>query len=202
MRRAAEVISWRNNIMGHDADTPSRRRQEDGWAMPAGEGIQAPESGFRYGPVLCMVRAMQIHASCAARDTVGVLLTGPPGSGKSDLLLRLIDRGFMLVADDRVDIEDGIASPPAVLAGLIEVRGLGILCLPHLPRARLALAVELGGSAARLPVPTRHPTLGVPSIALDAFAASAAQRVALALDCAEGHLRQQAGAFVVEPPTP
>jgi len=164
--------------------------------------VQAPESGFRCGPGLCMVRAMQVHASCAARETAGVLLTGPAGSGKSDLLLRLLDRGFVLVADDRVDIEDGIASPPTALAGLLEVRGLGIMRLPHLPCARLALAVELGAAAARLPVPARHPLFGVPSIVLDPFAASAAQRVALALDYAQGRLRQQAGAFVPEPGAP
>ena len=63
---------------------------------------------------------MQIHASCAARDGAGVLLLGPPGSGKSDLVLRLLDRGFTLVADDRVVIEDGHASAPAALAGLLQ----------------------------------------------------------------------------------
>ena len=170
--------------------------------MSATLTIPALKSGFRCGPGLCMVRAMQIHASCAARDATGVLLIGPPGCGKSDLLLRLLDRGFVLVADDRVDIEDGIASPPASLAGLLEVRGLGIIQLPHLPHARLALAVELGPAGMRLPVPARHPTLGVPSIVLDPFAASAAQRVAMALDCAQGVLRQQAGAFALEPDAP
>ena len=149
-----------------------------------------------------MVRAMQIHASCAARETAGVLLTGPAGCGKSDLLLRLLDRGFVLVADDRVDIEDCVASPPAPLAGLLEVRGLGIMRLPHLARARLVLAVELGVAAARLPTACRHPVLGVPSIALEAFSASAAQRVALALDCAQGRLRQLAGAFALESDMP
>jgi HPr kinase/phosphorylase len=142
-----------------------------------------------------MVRAMQMHASCGARDGRGVLLVGPPGSGKSDLLLRLLDRGFVLVADDRVDIEAGMASAPPALAGLLEVRGLGILRLPHLPRAPLALAVALGGKAERLPLPARHPDLGIPLIALDPFTASAAQRVDLALECAEGRVRQHAGAF-------
>jgi len=137
---------------------------------------------------------MQMHASCAARDGAGVLLLGPPGSGKSDLVLRLMDRGWMLVADDRVDIENGLARPPAALAGLLEVRGLGILRLPHLPEARLALAVELA-SACRLPAPARHLELDLPLLAIDPASASAAQRVALALDCALGRIVQLAGAF-------
>jgi len=138
---------------------------------------------------------MQIHASCAARDGAGVLLLGPPGSGKSDLVLRLIDRGFMLVADDRVDITNGHASPPDALAGLLEVRGLGILRLPHLARAELALAVTLGGAVPRLPAPARDPALGLPVLAVDARHASAPQVVALALECALGRMAQQAGAF-------
>ena len=72
-----------------------------------------------------------------------MLLIGPPGAGKSDLLLRLLARGFDLVADDHVDIEDGIARPVPALAGLLEVRGLGIVRLPHVASARLALAVQL-----------------------------------------------------------
>jgi HPr kinase/phosphorylase len=136
---------------------------------------------------------MQVHASCAARDGAGVLLLGPPGSGKSDLILRLLDRGWMLVADDRVDIEDGIARPPAPLAGLLEVRGLGILRLPYLAQARLALAIELGIASARLPVPIRHAGLDLPMLRLDPAAVSAAQRVALALDCALGRITQVAG---------
>ncbi|CAH2600907.1 Hpr_kinase_C domain-containing protein [Rhodovastum atsumiense] len=139
--------------------------------------------------------AMQMHGSCAARNGAGVLLIGPSGAGKSDLLLRLLDRGFVLVADDRVDISDGCASPPAVLAGLLEVRGLGLLRLPHLPRARLALVVTLGGRMDRLPQPARHPVLDLPMIVLDPFAASAAQRVELALDCAQGRREALAGAF-------
>lgn len=138
---------------------------------------------------------MQIHASCAARDGAGVLLLGPPGSGKSDLVLRLLDRGFTLVADDRVEIENGHARAPAALAGLLEVRGLGILRLPYLERAELALAVTLGGSVPRLPAPAREPALGLPMLAVDAARPAAPQIVALALDCALGRLAQHAGAF-------
>jgi HPr kinase/phosphorylase len=138
---------------------------------------------------------MQIHASCVALNGAGVLLLGPPGAGKSDLALRLLDRGFLLVADDRVEIVDGVARPPALLAGLLEVRGLGLLRLPYLNEARLALAVCLGTDAERLPRPERDEGLGLPMVRLDPRAASAAQWVALALGCARGSITQVAGAF-------
>lgn len=137
---------------------------------------------------------MQVHGSCAARDGAGVLLIGPSGSGKSDLLLRLLDRGYMLVADDRVDIVDGVACAPSALAGLLEVRGLGIFRLPHVACARIALAVDLGSTPERLPLPGWY-SPGVPLIALDATATSAPQRLTLALDCALGRAHQVVGAF-------
>lgn len=118
-------------------------------------------------------------------------MLGPPGSGKSDLVLRLLDRGFALVADDQVEVEDGLARPPARLAGLLEVRGLGILRLPYLEEARLSLAVS-AGVAERLPEPRTH--LGVPLIVLDPLQASAPSRVERALDCMEG-AAMVAGAF-------
>lgn len=138
---------------------------------------------------------MQIHASCVAREQAGVLLLGPPGSGKSDLALRLLELGFMLVADDRVEIEDGIARAPAPLAGLLEVRGIGIVRLTHTAEAALALAVRLGASGERLPRPARDAALGIPVVDIDPAAASAPARVALALDCALGRVTQVAGAF-------
>jgi len=138
---------------------------------------------------------MQVHASCAARDGDGVLLVGPPGAGKSDMVLRLLDHGFVLVADDRVEIEGMWARAPASLAGLLEVRGLGILRLDHLPRARLRLAVALRPNPARLPEPARHAAPDLPLIAVDPSKPSAARVVALALDCALGRATQIAGAF-------
>lgn len=138
----------------------------------------------------------QVHASCVARDGHGVLLLGPSGAGKSDLALRLLSHGFILVADDRVDITGDVASAPASLAGLLEVRGLGIVRLPrHTDSARLALIAELGPPAARLPFPAQHTTLHLPLIRLDPAAASAPDRVALALDCVLGCAGQVAGAF-------
>ncbi len=136
-----------------------------------------------------------MHASCAARDEAGVLLLGPPGSGKSDLLLRLIDIGFAMVGDDQIEISDGWARPADRLAGLLEVRGLGIFRMPYRETARLALAVELGRPD-RLPLPSRHPSLDLPVIVLDPADCSAPLRVSLALDCALGQRTQVVGAFV------
>lgn len=138
---------------------------------------------------------MQIHGSCASRQGDGVLLIGPPGAGKSDLVLRLLARGFDLVADDRVDVLDGIAQPAPGLAGLLEVSGLGIVRLPHVASARLTLVVELGEAAPRLPLPARHVALDLPLARIDPRTASAPDRVALALDCALGRVTQVAGAF-------
>ena len=73
---------------------------------------------------------MIIHATCVAIDGLGVLLRGKSGTGKSDLAIRLIENGGQLVSDDQVILtvkENRIfASPPAALAGLLEVRGIGI----------------------------------------------------------------------------
>ncbi len=138
---------------------------------------------------------MQIHGSCVSREGAGVLLLGPPGCGKSDLVLRLLECGFVLVADDRVDISEHIASAPASLAGLLEVRGLGILQLSHVKQSTLVLVVELGQTTERLPEPRRHAALGLPVVKIDPMTASATTRVSRALDCALGHTRQIAGAF-------
>ncbi len=137
----------------------------------------------------------RVHGSCVSRNGDAVLLIGPPGAGKSDLALRLLALGFDLVADDQADIRDGVVSCPAALAGLLEVRGLGIVRLPYRETARLRLIVDLGAAGDRLPMPRTHPDLGCPVVGLDAAAASAADRVGLALDCALGTVGQVAGAF-------
>jgi HPr kinase/phosphorylase len=137
----------------------------------------------------------RVHGSCVARDRDGVLIIGPSGGGKSDLTLRLLSRGFALVADDRVDIDDGLARAPRSLAGLLEVRGLGIVRLPYLSDVKLRLVVALTGQPDRLPRPELHPILGLPVVYLRADSASAPDRVALALDCALGRVTQIAGAF-------
>lgn len=140
---------------------------------------------------------MLMHASCAARDDLGLLLTGAPGAGKSDMLLRLLDRGFALVADDQVEVaEDGWARAPQRLAGLVEMRGLGILRLPYVEKARpILLAQIVQGPVPRLPSPRRDEMLDLPVIAIDPRPASAAQLLDFAFEAAAGRLGQTAGAF-------
>lgn len=118
----------------------------------------------------------------------GILLLGPSASGKSDLALRLIDAGAALIADDQVHLvrEDGrlLASPPARLAGMIELRGIGIMRVPYQP-APLDLAVDLvlPATAEQLPEPETITYLGVdlPKIGLDARASSAVARIKMVL---------------------
>lgn len=131
----------------------------------------------------------QVHATCVDAGGAGVLLRGDPGSGKSDLALRLIDGGARLVADDRVDLAlDGdrvVASAPKELAGLIEVRGVGVLTLDAVDRAPVRLVVELvgPGDVERTPEPGTVELLGVavPGVRLAPFEASAAAKVRAAL---------------------
>jgi HPr kinase/phosphorylase len=106
---------------------------------------------------------------------------------------RVTAPGFALIADDQVLVADGYASAPDALAGLLEVRGLGLVRLPYVT-ARLALAVRLG-MGERLPQPLRLPDLDLPLINLDAGAPAAPHIVALALDCLQGSIPLVAGAF-------
>ncbi len=145
-------------------------------------------------------RACFLQATCVAVDGAGVLLRGPPGSGKSDLALRLIDGGARLVADDGVALRrdgDCIAAgfpPEAAPAcrGRLEVRGIGIVAVPSSESVRLALVVELesGGAPERLPEPATVELLGiaVAAIRLDGFEASAAAKVRLAVGARPGFI--------------
>lgn len=130
---------------------------------------------------------MLLHASCVAIGGRAVLISGDSGAGKSDLALRLIDRGAVLVSDDQVELsnENGrlLAAAPSTIAGQIEVRGLGIVAMPHFSPMPVALLIELGAPTARMPEPRTVALCGlaVPAVALDPFEASTPIKAELAL---------------------
>ena len=131
-----------------------------------------------------------VHGTCVAIDGHAILLRGPSGRGKSDLALRLIDGGAVLVADDQTRLErDGeslIASPPATIAGLLEVRGLGLVRLEHLERAPLELVIDLAAPSEVERLPEANAAvellgLAVRCLRLVPFEASASAKVRLAM---------------------
>lgn len=150
-----------------------------------------------------------LHANCVAVGVVGVLIVGPPGSGKSDLTLRLIDAAgsglgrrpitAVLVSDDQVLVAARAgrlyASPPKTIAGLLEIRGLGIMRLPYRKSVPLALAVRLAPAAQidRLPEPRRFEIAGLslPVIDIDPTSPSAPARLRAAISLGRSPLRNR-----------
>ena len=130
-----------------------------------------------------------VHGTSVALGRDGILLRGPSGSGKSDLALRLIDSGAILVADDQTELRrrNGRLEmrAPATLEGLIEVRGVGIVRLPSVQDVALRLVVDLVRPQAveRLPEPRFAELDGVsiPLLELAPFEASAAAKLRMAL---------------------
>lgn len=129
-----------------------------------------------------------VHATSIAIDGKVVLLMGESGCGKSDLALRLIDRGAMLISDDYTVLKSLagslLATAPPTIAGRIEVRYIGIISMPHLHNLPVALAIRLDDKPERMP--DRTSCIGllgidVPLIRLDAREASAPIKAELAL---------------------
>lgn len=109
-----------------------------------------------------------LHASAVAYRDCGVMITGAPGSGKSTLASELIAMGAGLVADDWITLERGragglIMSPPPPIAGLMELRGLGLVRLPHTDQAPLSLICDLDrAERERIPERASRTLLGRP----------------------------------------
>ena len=143
-----------------------------------------------------------IHASAVLAGPRAVLIRGPSGAGKSRLALDLIAAAASgqlpfarLVADDRAELEAVggrlLVRPAPPLAGLIEVRGLGIRRLPHEPVAVVGLVVDLAASdAARLPAPEQRQA-AIAGVVLPRIAV-AADAPALPLVVAALHLPEAA----------
>ena len=145
------------------------------------------------------------HGSCAAWKKRGVLLIGKPGSGKSDLLLRLTAKQeWLLVADDQVCLRAVgsalSAEAPPSLSGLIEIRGMGVLeGIEVASSVMLSLVVDCVNrdDVPRLPVAREWSRFGIglPMLALHALDASAPHKVEVALLAAIGSLKCRVGAF-------
>jgi serine kinase of HPr protein (carbohydrate metabolism regulator) len=134
---------------------------------------------------------MLLHASCVALANKAVLITGASGAGKSDLALRLIDQGALLIADDQTQLEvddNGHlnAAAPVSIMGLIEVRHVGLLKLPYVGQTQVRLYIELASpdeALERLPELAPVLLLGHPvrRLRLPAFAASTPAKIRAAL---------------------
>lgn len=137
-----------------------------------------------------------IHATSVALGDRAVLIRGPSGSGKSDLALRLIDQGADLIADDQTGllVRDGavLAVAPPRIAGLLEVRGIGIVRRPWRDHVPVDLVVDLVPAqwVERLPDPRQESLCGlaVRAVSLHPFFASAPAQVRLLLSCAPGDM--------------
>jgi len=129
-----------------------------------------------------------VHGSAVSIHGNGVLLLGPSGSGKSDLALRLIDRGAKLICDDVVHIENNNSLPQLAcapnIAGKIEVRGIGICPIDFVDSAPLRLVVQLAQDVDRMPPEHQRIILAgysVPMFRLPPFQPSSAIKVEWAL---------------------
>lgn len=125
--------------------------------------------------------APTIHATAVLAGTRAVLIRGPAGAGKSRLgyaLLSCVIRGELpfarLVGDDRVHLEAVdhrlLVRPAPTLAGLMEIRGLGVLHLPFEPVALAGMVVDLADThAERLP-PAEAQTVRIEGVLLPRLA--------------------------------
>jgi len=155
-----------------------------GASGPPGDGPGAEPPALPLSPAATAAAAARpdaqgvatLHASCVALAPssgraeapafAAALILGRSGAGKSSLALEMIAGGARLVADDRTRVRAGpgglVASAPAAIAGLIEARGVGLIPLPPLAEAPVAVVVDLSRpEPERLPPLRLVPVLGV-----------------------------------------
>jgi HPr kinase/phosphorylase len=132
--------------------------------------------------------SVALHGTAVEIDGYAVLMMGKSGSGKSDLALRLIDRGAKLVGDDAVTFhsrdEALLVQASGAIENRIEVRGVGIFDMEATAECPLRLLIELGADGERLPAswPLRDLNgWSLPVLRMDGFTASAPIKVELAL---------------------
>lgn len=136
----------------------------------------------------------RVPGTCVSIGGHGALLRGPPGCGKSDLALRLIEDGASLVSDDHTELDVHnnrlLASAPVAIRGMLEVRGLGILRIDPLDTVELSTIVDLvrPDDMPRMPEPDHIQLLGValPVFKLVSFEPSAPAKVRLAVRLSTG----------------
>jgi serine kinase of HPr protein (carbohydrate metabolism regulator) len=137
---------------------------------------------------MAAISSETLHASTVSIDGRAVMLSGTSGAGKSDLALRLIDRGALLVSDDYTVVRrvDGAlrAAPPATIAGKIEVRGIGVVEMDYVTDIPVALLVDLADRVDRLPMGNATRDIAgvkVPVVRLPALEPSSPIKVEIAL---------------------
>jgi serine kinase of HPr protein (carbohydrate metabolism regulator) len=129
-----------------------------------------------------------VHCSAVAIGGRAVLIGGRSGTGKSDLALRLIDRGAALISDDYTQVRrvkgEALASAPETIKGMIEMRGIGIIEMCAEQDVPVALLVDLDHPPGRLPDPEERRVLvgvPIPTIRLQGHEDSAPLKVEAAL---------------------
>lgn len=128
-----------------------------------------------------------LHASTVAIGGRAVLIEGRSGSGKSDLALRLIDRGAQLVSDDYTLVmrrsDTLYARAPGTITGRMEIRGIGIVAVPAVADVPVALVVRIDGEVLRMPERRMRRIAGIAvrELVLEPFPASAPIKIEWAL---------------------
>lgn len=141
-----------------------------------------------------MPTSLYVDGVAVVIDQHAVLLRGSSGSGRSDLALRLIDEGAKLISDEQVELRRDahrlfvgpVPAMPSELKGMIEVRGMGIVPMPHIEDSQpLSWVVDMApmSEIERMPLAETAEYLGIsiPLLKLDPFAISATAKLRVAV---------------------